>query len=157
SPVSGAAASGTIRASRWSACPSGRPRRSARGPAGDCRPPTNRSVPPGVRRVSSIPGGGDWEDAICNTVEARLGMTSAVGLFARARSKAFGLHDMAGNVLEWCRNIAADTTRDGGLCAVVRGGSWYDYAGDAWCAYRFVIPPIIRGGNLGFRMVDGGG
>jgi len=103
------------------------------------------------------PWGDDWEDAICNTVEARLGMTSAVGLFARARSKAFGLHDMAGNVLEWCRNIAADTTRDGGLCAVVRGGSWYDYAGDAWCAYRFVIPPIIRGGNLGFRMVDGGG
>ncbi len=44
------------------------------------------------------PWGNDWEDGICNSDEAGLGGTSAVGIFPRDASP-FGVMDMAGNVV----------------------------------------------------------
>ena len=66
------------------------------------------------------PWGNEWEDGVCNTSECGLKETSPVGIFPRSRSKAFGLEDMAGNVLEWCNK----TNREEKVAALVRGGSW---------------------------------
>ena len=73
------------------------------------------------------PWGDTWEDGICNSREAGLGVTSPVGLFPRSRSKPYGLEDMAGNVWEWCADFY-DREESEGL-RVVRGGSWVDGAG----------------------------
>ena len=51
------------------------------------------------------PWGNDWEDGICNTGEAGLGVTSPVGLFPRARQAELGIEDLAGNVWEWCGSL----------------------------------------------------
>jgi hypothetical protein len=96
------------------------------------------------------PWGDEWEDGICNTSEARLGGTSAVGLFPRSRSKAFGLEDMAGNVWEWCTD-PTERDRD-----VVRGGSWDYRARLARSAVRYGFHPDRRS-FFGFRVVGAGG
>ena len=102
------------------------------------------------------PWGEEWKDGICNTMEARLGMTSAVGLFPRSRSKAFGLEDMAGNVLEWCRS--PDENEPSGIRPVVRGSSWFDTARRARSAVRLDdLLHDYRNSLSGFRVVGGGG
>ena len=90
------------------------------------------------------PWGKDWEDGICNSTEAGLGGTSAVGIFPRDRSP-FGVMDMAGNVWEWCADAAA-------AFRVVRGGSWSSVARDCRAAFRFAGGPQYRINNLGFRV-----
>ena len=72
-------------------------------------------------------------------------MTLPVGQFA---PNAFGLYDMHGNAWEWvedCWNdeYARDAPADGsawltGSCGgrILRGGSWYEYSGDARSAAR---------------------
>jgi formylglycine-generating enzyme required for sulfatase activity len=44
------------------------------------------------------PWGNDWQDGICNSEEAGLGVTSPVGLFPGSRQRPLGLEDLAGNV-----------------------------------------------------------
>ncbi len=72
---------------------------------------------------------------------------------------AFGLHDVHGNVLEWCRDTsgryapepATDPARQDAESRVLRGGSWSNVAGHARSAHRFTFLPSIRGSNLGVR------
>ena len=80
-------------------------------------------------------------------------MTSAVGLFPHSRSKAFGLDDMAGNVLEWCGPLEAEKgSRE--VRAMVRGGAWGGLrARSARSAWRLVYRPDFRVDYLGFRVV----
>ena len=90
--------------------------------------------------------------------------TQAVG---GKQSNLFGLHDMHGNVHEWCEDVFdadfyADpeaagpdpvATADSGV-RVYRGGSWLDRAGNCRCAVRLGVLPGNRYTHIGFRPVQ---
>jgi formylglycine-generating enzyme required for sulfatase activity len=94
------------------------------------------------------PWGDDWEDGICNSREAELGATSAVGVFPRSRSADFELEDMAGNVWEWC----IDQHESFATGRVFRGGCGGFGAGICRAAGRDWDGPGYRDGLLGFRV-----
>ncbi len=73
-----------------------------------------------------------------------------------------GIYDMSGNVWEWCwdryggYSYGSQTNPKGassGPRRVLRGGSWYLYAGYLRSAYRHVSSPDYSSSNLGFRLV----
>ncbi len=99
------------------------------------------------------PWGGQWEDGICNSREAGLGVTSPVGLFLRAAQTQFGLEDLAGNCLEWCDNFYSPDKREDGSPRVLRGGAFWFVAGDLRSSDRVGIQPVYRNRNVGFRCV----
>ena len=73
-----------------------------------------------------------------------------------------GLHDMLGNVWEWCNDwfakkrgssgITDPTGPPQGLERVMRGGSWNDLATTVSPAYRARRDPSWRASNVGFRI-----
>ncbi|MGB5063098.1 MAG: SUMF1/EgtB/PvdO family nonheme iron enzyme [Candidatus Competibacter sp.] len=86
--------------------------------------------------------------------------TAPVGSY---RSNDFGLHDMAGNVLEWtCSLYSEDNTQAPAQSCeepavdrqfVVRGGSWNDEPRNVRSADRHRSDPDFRDYFLGFRLV----
>ena len=93
------------------------------------------------------------------------GRATPVGAF---RANAWGLHDMHGNIFEWCRDwyhatlpggvdpdvqVKGAPNRDGSYSRVRRGGAWNDEA--HWCrsALRLRYEPERRSDHIGFRVV----
>ncbi len=77
---------------------------------------------------------------------------------------AWGLHDMHGNIDEWCSDWFEDHTGGAvtdptgpasGSLRVLRGGSWKSNAGSASSANRDRLAPSFRDDWLGFRVVRG--
>jgi formylglycine-generating enzyme len=98
-----------------------------------------------------------WSHHNCNDGYAG---TAPVGRF---QPNAYGLHDMLGNVWEWCEDVFDEKayskqTRNnpvvtsGGTARVYRGGSWFNIPWLVRAAYRDWNTPISRYFSLGFRL-----
>ncbi len=61
----------------------------------------------------------------------------------------WGLHDMHGNVREWCK----DSVENSNDHRAYRGGSWRDYLEHCRSSERRGNVPTFRDSNLGFRLV----
>ena len=126
-----------------------------------------------------LPTEAEWEYAArAGTTGPRYGELDAIGWYSgnsgsethpvsQKAANAWGLHDMIGNVLEWCSDwygdywygdySTASVTNPTGLSSgadrVRRGGSWYYGAGLALSAFRSMSRPGNRSDDLGFRPV----
>jgi formylglycine-generating enzyme required for sulfatase activity len=81
------------------------------------------------------------------------------------KANPFGLHDMHGNVWEWCQDwfdkdyYAGSPRKDPtgpttGKYRVLRGGSWFNNARNCRSAYRDAVVPGYRGRVYGFRVAS---
>jgi formylglycine-generating enzyme required for sulfatase activity len=86
-------------------------------------------------------------------------------------ANAWGLHDMHGNVFEWCRDWyhlrlpggvdpdlyaaknSATRSEHGGVSRVRRGGCWADDGWPCRSAFRLRFEPERRHDHIGFRVV----
>ncbi len=91
-----------------------------------------------------------------NYSETNLDQTWAVGLFIRGKQSKLGLHDLSGNVWEWCANkyedVAMANVDESGDNRTLRGGSLYDLRDHCRAAYRHSGRPHDRDLSIGMRL-----
>jgi formylglycine-generating enzyme required for sulfatase activity len=103
----------------------------------------------GVSSQGYTYSGSNDANAAAWTYENSSGSIKAVGTKA---ANELGIHDMSGNVWEWCEDLVSGSNRR------IRGGSWVYDADYAAVAYRdFIIDPDNRSHNIGFRMARSSG
>jgi formylglycine-generating enzyme required for sulfatase activity len=70
-------------------------------------------------------------------------------------ANAWGIHDMHGNVWEWCSNYFYfyGSNRRDSLQRSIRGGNWRTKATDSRSASRFRLPPDSLGNICGLRIL----
>ena len=124
---------------------------------------------PGLR----LPTEGEWEYACrAGTKGSRYGNLDAIAWYydgndsgthtgGRRMANGFGLHDMLGNVYEWCadwlENYSPSSQTDptgpsSGEYRVCKGGSWNDRAGHCRASTRSMLRPADRDPTYGFRV-----
>jgi formylglycine-generating enzyme required for sulfatase activity len=91
---------------------------------------------------------GEWQDGICNSREAGLGVISPVVLFPRSRQAQLGLEDLTGNVWEWCDD---EGETDSGAPRVLRGGAFDVGSRFLRASGRVWFRPVDRVWGIGFR------
>lgn len=107
---------------------------------------------------ASYPWGEDKPDR----KHARFGTPLGPGAVGRHPPNAFGLHDMAGNVAEWCHDWFERTYYESspaanpqgpaeGMYRIVRGGAWSNGPNRLTVFFRNWVRPSQRTPNLGFR------
>jgi formylglycine-generating enzyme required for sulfatase activity/transcriptional regulator with XRE-family HTH domain len=111
------------------------------------------------------PWGDDWRDDHCNSEETGLGVTSPVGIFPQGAAEG-AIHDMVGNVWEWCwdwygedyyahsQDADDPTGPEQGEYRVLRGGYWGS-TGPSFCrcGFRCGSGPWVWNYGRGFRCV----
>lgn len=141
-----------------------------------CRRLTERERAAGritSRQEYRLPTEAEWEHAArAGTTGARhgeldevawwLGNAGAMPQHGQGKApNAWGLHDMLGNVREWCADWAGSypggnatdpTGPTTGSDRIVRGGSWGQDASACRSAFRDKVAPGTHSGNLGFRV-----
>lgn len=104
----------------------------------------------------------EWPRTIA-PMDDRHAFTAPVGSY---RANGFGLHDMLGNVWEFCsthygnypvletvdKEVRDPVGGDPKRGFAVRGGGWSNIASDVRCASRNADPPHFCHSNLGFRV-----
>jgi formylglycine-generating enzyme required for sulfatase activity len=115
------------------------------------------------------PWGNAWRGDACNSEEAQIGRTSAVGLFPSGVNWTGNVYDLAGNVWEWCAtrwqnkyddNYPAlrgedewsDRYLEGDDLRVIRGGSFGLVARFVRGACRYWDRPLGLGHQLGVSL-----
>ncbi len=105
--------------------------------------------------------GGDAADPVAWFDENSAGTTHPVG---EKSPNDWGLHDMSGNVWEWCMDTFLEGAyhrhqrwnpiyTETGPDRVIRGGSWNIDDWSVRCTRRFSFPYDFSGAGLGFRLV----
>lgn len=112
--------------------------------------------------LTNLHGNYNWKYSYnggTNTVTTYAATTQAVGSYP---ANAYGLHDMHGNVCEWCSDwhdtypTTAQTNPTGattGPFRVLRGGGWDSLAKNCRSAFRNFAFPRGYGNEMGFRVV----